>query len=98
LDNFVEAYSSWRILGLLRNSLLFALASAVITFVLGASVAWVVERTDIRRRPVSHLGAAVVRHSGIADRRWHGYSFFSPNIGLGVMPCSNRHSDCAMRR
>ena len=46
LDNFVEAYSSWHILRLFRNSLIFAAATAVTTFVMGALVAWVVERTD----------------------------------------------------
>src|SRR5271165_6824098 len=46
LENFVEAYSSWHILRLLRNSLMYAIASAGITFIMGASVAWVVERTD----------------------------------------------------
>ena len=65
LDNFVEAYSSWHILRLLRNSLLFAVASAIITFTLGASVAWAVERTDAPgaspddwsiRQLVEHLG------------------------------------------
>ena len=46
LDNFVEAYSSWHILGLLRNSVVFAVGTALTTFVMGALVAWVVERTD----------------------------------------------------
>jgi iron(III) transport system permease protein len=46
IDNFTEAYSSWHILRLLRNSLIFAVASTVITFLMGALVAWVVERTD----------------------------------------------------
>src|SRR6202165_3883050 len=46
LDNFVEAYSSWHILRLFWNSLVFALGTAVTTFVMGAVVAWAVERTD----------------------------------------------------
>jgi iron(III) transport system permease protein len=46
LDNFVEAYGSWHILRLFANSLVFAAATAVTTFVMGAAVAWVVERTD----------------------------------------------------
>src|SRR5262245_56362634 len=46
LDNFVEAYSSWHILRLFANSLVFAVATALTTFVMGALVAWVVERTD----------------------------------------------------
>jgi iron(III) transport system permease protein len=46
LDNFVEAYASWHILRLLANSIIFATATAAVTFVMGALVAWVVERTD----------------------------------------------------
>src|SRR4029450_8124985 len=46
LENFVEAYSSWHILGLLWNSLVFAVGTALTTLVMGALVAWVVERTD----------------------------------------------------
>jgi iron(III) transport system permease protein len=46
LENFVEAYSSWQILGLFRNSFVFALGTALTTFVLGGLVSWAVERTD----------------------------------------------------
>jgi ABC-type sugar transport system permease subunit len=46
LENFVEAYSSWHILRLFWNSLVFALGTAATTFVMGALVAWAVERTD----------------------------------------------------
>ena len=46
LGNFVEAYSSWQILALFRNSLVFAVGTALTTFVLGGAVAWAVERTD----------------------------------------------------
>ena len=35
LQNFVDAYSSWQILALFRNSLVFALGTALTTFVLG---------------------------------------------------------------
>src|SRR5215468_5417331 len=38
LDNFVEAYSSWHILRLFTNSLVFATGTAVTTFVMGALV------------------------------------------------------------
>jgi iron(III) transport system permease protein len=46
LDNFVEAYSSVRILRLIGNSLIYAAGTAVVTFVIGGFVAWTVERTD----------------------------------------------------
>ncbi len=46
LDNFVEAYSSERILPLIGNSLVYAAGTAIVTFVIGGFVAWAVERTD----------------------------------------------------
>jgi iron(III) transport system permease protein len=46
LENFAEAYSSWGILGLFRNSFVFAAGTALTTFVLGGLVSWAVERTD----------------------------------------------------
>ncbi|HWF97209.1 MAG TPA: iron ABC transporter permease [Xanthobacteraceae bacterium] len=46
LQNFVEAYSDWQILALFRNSLVFALGTALTTFALGGLVSWAVERTD----------------------------------------------------
>ncbi len=46
LKNFIEAYSSWHILRLFGNSLIFAAGTAVVTLIMGGLVAWVVERTD----------------------------------------------------
>src|SRR3954466_2282634 len=46
LDNFVEAYSSWSILRLFQNSLIFAIGTAITTLIMGAAVSWAVERTD----------------------------------------------------
>ncbi len=46
LDNFVEAYSSARILPLIGNSLIYAAGTALVTFLIGGLVAWAVERTD----------------------------------------------------
>ena len=45
-DNFIEAYSSWYILRLFGNSLIFACGTAVLALIMGGIVAWVVERTD----------------------------------------------------
>jgi iron(III) transport system permease protein len=46
LDNFVEAYSSERMLPLIGNSLIYASGTAIVTFAIGGAIAWVVERTD----------------------------------------------------
>ena len=54
LDNFVEAYSNTRILRLFANSLIYALGTALVTFVIGAFVAWAVERTDAPGRTLFH--------------------------------------------
>src|ERR1700686_2687760 len=40
LDNFAEAYGSAHILRLFANSLIYALGTAVVTFVIGGFVAW----------------------------------------------------------
>ncbi len=45
-DNFVEAYTSARILPLISNSLIYAAGTAAVTFAIGGFVAWAVERTD----------------------------------------------------
>jgi iron(III) transport system permease protein len=46
LDNFVEAYSGARLLRLIGNSVIYAAGTAIVTFLIGGSVAWAVERTD----------------------------------------------------
>lgn len=83
LDNFVEAYSGWHILGLLRNSLLFAVASAIITFVLGGCVAWTVERTDAPGASLFHTLALLsfAIPGLLIAMAW--IFVFSPNIGWG---------------
>ncbi len=45
-DNFVDAYADAHILRLFANSLIYALGTAAVTFVIGGFVAWAVERTD----------------------------------------------------
>jgi iron(III) transport system permease protein len=83
LDNFVEAYSSWHILRLFRNSLIFAVATAVTTFVMGALVAWVVERTDAPGATLFHtLSLLSFAIPGLLmAMAW--IFVFSPNIGWG---------------
>ena len=83
LDNFVEAYSSWHILGLLRNSVVFAVGTALTTFVMGALVAWVVERTDAPGGSLFHtLSLLSFAMPGLLiAMAW--IFVFSPNIGWG---------------
>src|SRR5271165_407518 len=83
LGNFVEAYSSWHILRLLANSVLFATASATITFIMGGSVAWVVERTDAPGASLFHTLALLsfAVPGLLLAMAW--IFVFSPNIGWG---------------
>jgi iron(III) transport system permease protein len=83
LDNFVEAYSSWHILRLFRNSLLFATATALTTFVMGGLVAWVVERTDAPGATLFHtLSLLSFAVPGLLmAMAW--IFVLSPNIGWG---------------
>jgi iron(III) transport system permease protein len=83
LGNFIEAYSSWHILRLLGNSVLFATASAAITFIMGGSVAWVVERTDAPGASLFHTLALLsfAVPGLLLAMAW--IFVFSPNIGWG---------------
>jgi iron(III) transport system permease protein len=45
-DNFIDAYADAHVLRLFANSLIYALGTAAVTFVIGGFVAWAVERTD----------------------------------------------------
>src|SRR5262249_49541024 len=80
-DNFVEAYSSWHILRLFWNSLVFAVGTALTTFVMGALVAWVVERTDAPGGSLFHtLSLLSFAVPGLLmAMAW--IFVFSPNIG-----------------
>src|ERR1700746_3170814 len=83
LDNFVEAYSSWHILRLFGNSLVFAAGTAATTLVMGALVAWVVERTDAPGARLFHtLSLLSFAVPGLLmAMAW--ILVFSPNIGWG---------------
>jgi iron(III) transport system permease protein len=54
LTNFINAYSSWHIVRLFGNSLIFAFGTAALALVLGGVVAFVVERTDAPLGPLFH--------------------------------------------
>jgi iron(III) transport system permease protein len=83
LDNFVEAYASWHILRLLGSSLIFAIGTAVTTLVMGALVAWTVERTDAPGGALFHtLSLLSFAIPGLLmAMAW--IFVFSPNIGWG---------------
>ncbi len=59
LANFVEAYGHLSILKLFANSLIFATGTAIMTFLLGGAVAFVVERTDAPGRELFHSLALI---------------------------------------
>ena len=83
LDNFVEAYSGWHILRLFGNSLVFAIGTALTTFVMGGLVAWTVERTDAPGGSLFHtLSLLSFAVPGLLmAMAW--IFVFSPNIGWG---------------
>lgn len=57
LANFAEAYGGRHIARLFANSLIYAVGSGALSFVLGAAAAWVVERTDAMLRRTLHAVA-----------------------------------------
>ncbi len=59
LQNFVTAYSDPHILQLYWNSFVFGIGSAIVTFLLGAAVAWTVERTNAPGRELFHSLALI---------------------------------------
>jgi iron(III) transport system permease protein len=83
LENFVEAYSSWHILRLFSNSVIFAIGTAVTTLAMGALIAWTVERTDAPGGALFHtLSLLSFAIPGLLmAMAW--IFVFSPNIGWG---------------
>lgn len=81
LENFITAYSENNLLGLLKNSLIYGAGTAVMTLLLGASVAWVVERTDAPWRNAFHILALLsfALPGLLTTMAW--ILIFSPNIG-----------------
>jgi iron(III) transport system permease protein len=81
LDNFVEAYSDTHVLRLFGNSLIYALGSAIVTFVIGGFVAWSVERTDAPGGALFH-NLALMSFAVPGLLMAMAWIFvFSPNIG-----------------
>ena len=83
LSNFVEAYSSWHILRLLGNSVIFAGGTALVTLLMGGLVAWVVERTDAPGASLFHALALLsfAIPGLLMAMAW--IFVLSPNIGWG---------------
>jgi iron(III) transport system permease protein len=78
LDNFVEAYSGSHVVSLLANSALYGAGAALLTLVMGALIAWVVERTDAPGRAFFHgLALLALAIPGLLTRMLT----LSPNIG-----------------
>ena len=81
LSNFVIAYTDNHIPLLLWNSVVFASGTAVMTLLLGALVAWVVERTDAPLRELFHTLALLsfALPGLLTTMAW--MLILSPNIG-----------------
>ncbi|MGE3244814.1 MAG: ABC transporter permease [Beijerinckiaceae bacterium] len=81
LQNFATAYADRNLLGLLQNSLIYGAGTAVVTLVMGAGVAWVVERTDAPGRNTFHVLALLsfALPGLLTTMAW--ILIFSPNIG-----------------
>jgi len=81
LGNFINAYSNWHIVQLFGNSLVFAVGTAIATLVMGALVAFVVERTDAPLGPLFHALALLsfAIPGLLTSMAW--IFVLSPNIG-----------------
>jgi iron(III) transport system permease protein len=81
LANFISAYSDSHIFLLLWNSAVFAVGTGIVTFALGALVAWVVERTDAPGRGLFHTLALLsfALPGLLTTMAW--MMILSPNIG-----------------
>lgn len=82
-ENFINAYSKDYLPDLFITSLEFAVSSAVITLILGAGIAWVVERTDAPGRNIFHaLSLIAFAVPGLLIAMAWALTL-SPNIGWG---------------
>src|SRR6266508_1039966 len=59
LANYARVYSSPSTWDLMSNSVLFALGSCVVAFVIGTALAWIIERTDTPLRRFFYTVAIV---------------------------------------
>ncbi|MFM1816549.1 MAG: Trehalose transport system permease protein SugB [Pseudomonadota bacterium] len=83
LENYINAYSKDYLPGLFYNSLYYSIFGSIFTLILGAGIAWVVERTDTPGRNLFHALALV---SFAVPGLLMGMAWvltLSPNIGWG---------------
>jgi iron(III) transport system permease protein len=82
-DNFLRAYADRHLLGLFWNSMVYGVGTAVVTLIMGAGVAWVVERTDAPGRGAFHVMSLMsfAIPGLLTTMAW--ILIFSPNIGWG---------------
>ena len=59
LRHFTQIFTGGRFVGLLLNSAIYSLGSALLALVIGAAQAWLAERTDAPFRPFLYLAAIV---------------------------------------
>jgi iron(III) transport system permease protein len=59
LANVVRVYGDPFVIGVVVNTVVFAAGTAIVTFALGAGIAWLVERTDVPGRNVFHALALI---------------------------------------
>lgn len=83
LANFITAYTARGIFDLIGNSVVFAVGTAILTLLMGAGIAWVVERTDAPWRDTFHLLALLsfAIPGLLTTMAWA--LILSPNIGWG---------------
>lgn len=83
VENFLNAYADRHLLGLFWNSMVYGVGTAVVTLVMGAGVAWVVERTDAPCRGAFHVMSLMsfAIPGLLTTMAW--ILIFSPNIGWG---------------
>lgn len=81
IGNFVTAYVDSGILRLLGNSIVYALGASLLSFAIGAAVAWAVERTDLPFRSLFHALsiASFAIPALLVTMAWS--LILSPNIG-----------------
>ncbi|MCH8055108.1 MAG: hypothetical protein IH857_02995 [Deltaproteobacteria bacterium] len=82
LDNYVRAYSDPRTYIMLKDSFVFAFGSMVVAFLFGATLAFLVERTDMPLRSVAYglMLVPLIMPSVLKGIAW--ILLLSPRIGV----------------
>jgi iron(III) transport system permease protein len=82
LVNYANAYSNARTYSMIANSIMFAFGSMMVAFVLGGTLAFLYERTDLRFRGVIPVAVAIplIMPGVVKGIAW--IFLLSPKIGL----------------